>query len=98
MTKKTRRKFDAVFKSEAVKLCKAGGRSIAQIAKDINVVERSLREWVRQADDIAALGPAAPAIAEERRELLELRKRVKRLEMEREILKKAAAFFAKENA
>lgn len=97
MTKKTRRKFDDVFKCESVCLCKVGGRSIAQIAKDINVVERSLREWVRQADEIAAMGLAAPTIAEERRELLELRKRVKRLEVERETLKKAA-FSASMNA
>ena len=57
-----------------------------------------MRGWVRRAEVDAGRGPAGALTTAEREELGELRRRVKRLEMEREILKKAAAFFAKESA
>jgi transposase len=92
-----RRAFNAEFKTEAVRLCKVGDRSIGQVAKDLDLTETALREWVKRADVDVGNGPPGALTTEERNELRELRKRVKRLEMEREILKKAAAFFAKEN-
>ncbi len=92
-----RRSFSAEFKAEAVRLCKVGDRSIGQVAKDLDLTETALREWVERADVEAGKGPPEALVADERAELRELRKRVKRLEMEREILKKAAAFFAKES-
>jgi transposase len=98
MAKRKRRQFTDQFKGDAVKLCKAGGRSISQVAKDLDLTETALREWVRRADADAGTGLPGVLATAERDELTELRKRVKRLEMEREILKKAAAFFAKENA
>jgi transposase len=74
---------------------RSGERSIGQVAKDLDLTETSLRAWVRRAEEV---GDATPtATKSELDELKELRKRVKRLEAEREILKKAAAFFAKEN-
>ena len=76
---------------------RAGGRS-AQVAADLDLTETALREWVKRAATDAGKGPPDALTTAERDELSELRKRVKRLEMEREILKKAAAFFAKENA
>jgi transposase-like protein len=98
MAKRKRRTFTDEFKADAVKLCKAGGRSVAQVAADLDLTETALREWVkRAATNAEKVAPDALTTAE-RDELSELRKRVKRLEMEREILKKAAAFFAKENA
>lgn len=95
--RRARRAFDAAFKAEAVRLCKVGDRTIRQVAKDLDLTETALREWVRRADVDAGKGPPDALTTEERDELRELRKRVKRLEMEREILKKATAFFAKEN-
>jgi transposase-like protein len=92
-----RRSFTAEFKAEAVRLCKVGDRTIKQAAADLDLTETALRDWVKRADVDAGKGPPGALLTEERDELRELRKRVKRLEMEREILKKAAAFFAKEN-
>ncbi len=92
-----RRSFSAEFKAEAVRLCKVGDRTISKVATDLDLTETALREWVRRADTDAGKGPPGALTAAEGDELRELRKRVKRLEMEREILKKAAAFFAKEN-
>lgn len=99
-TKQARRKrraFTPEFKAEAVRLCKVGDRSVGQVAKDLDLTETVLREWVQRADVDAGKGPAGAVTTEERSELLELRKRVKRLEMEREILNKATAFFAAES-
>jgi transposase len=98
MARRKRRKFTDEFKADAVKLCAAGGRSVAQVAADLDLTETALREWMKRAAADAGKGPPNVLTTAERDELSELRKRVKRLEMEREILKKAAAFFAKENA
>lgn len=96
-TVRKRRTFTREFKAEAVRLCKVGDRSIAQVATDLDLTETALREWVRRAVVDAGEGSPGALTTQEREELRELRKRVKRLEMEREILKKAATFFAKEN-
>ena len=92
-----RRTFSPEFKAEAVRLCKVGDRTIGQVAQDLDLVVTALRDWVKRADIDAGNGPPGALTTAERDELRELRKRVKRLEMEREILKKATAFFAKEN-
>ena len=99
MAIRKRRVFTAEFKADAVRLCKAGGRSIGQVAKDLDLGETALRAWIARAEGEVGMerDPAQTLTSAERSELVELRKRVKRLEMEREILKKAAAFFAKEN-
>ena len=95
--RRKRRSFTPEFKAEAVRLCRAGDRSITQVANELDLTETALREWVKRADADAGEGAPETLTSGERDELRELRKRVKRLEMEREILKKAAAFFAKEN-
>jgi transposase-like protein len=97
MTKRKRRQFTAEFKSDAVKLVRAGGRSIGEVAKDLDLTETALREWVRRAEIEAGEGPPGALTQAEREELVKLRRENKRLQMEREILKKAAAFFAKES-
>jgi transposase len=84
-----RRAFTRDFKTEAVRLCKAGDRSIGQVAKDLDLTETALRSWLKQADVDAGDGPPEALTTAEREELASLRKQVKRLEMEREILKKA---------
>ena len=96
--RRARRSFTPDFKAEAVRLCRVGDRSVPQVAKDLDLTETALREWVKQAAVDAGAGPSDAITTEEREELRELRKRVKRLEQEREILKKAAAFFAKESS
>jgi transposase-like protein len=101
MAPRKRRVFTAEFKADAVRLCRAGDRSVGQVAKDMDLGETALRAWLARAESERDV-PRAPTPTQtltvaERSELEELRKRVKRLEMEREILKKAAAFFAKEN-
>jgi transposase-like protein len=95
--RRKRRTFTPEFKAEAVRLCGIGDRTIGQVASDLDLTETALREWVKRVEVDAGKGPPEMLNTVERDELRELRKRVKRLEMEREILKKAAAFFAKES-
>jgi transposase-like protein len=97
MAKRKRRKFTAQFKAEAVRLCQVGDRSVGQVARDLDLTETALREWVKLAEVDAGKGPPGALTTAERDELTRLRRENKRLQMEREILKKAAAFFAKES-
>jgi len=94
MARRKRRKFTNAFKADAVKLCEAGGRSIAQVAADLDLTETALREWVKRTATDAGKGPPNVLTTAERDELSELRKRVKRLEMEREILKNHPRVFS----
>lgn len=95
--RRARRNFTPEFKAEAVRLCKVGDRTVTQVAVDLDLTETALRDWVKRADIDAAKSPAGALTSDERAELTHLRRENKRLQMEREILKKAAAFFAKEN-
>ena len=97
MGKRKRRQFTAEFKAEAVRLAMVGDRSVGQVAKDLDLTETALRDWVKRAEIDAGQGPPGALTTAERAELQQLRRENKRLQMEREILKKAAAFFAKEN-
>ena len=97
MSRRARRTFTSVFKADAVRLVRDGGQSIAKVAADLDVMEASLREWVKRDEIDGGQGPAGVLTTAERAELTQLRRDVKRLEMEREILKKATAFFAKES-
>ena len=94
VSKKARRSFTPEYKAEAVELVRASGKSLIQIARDLDLTETSLREWVRAAEREKA--PIA-LNGSEREELEQLRRDVRVLRMERDFLKKAAAFFAKEN-
>ena len=94
---KQRRKFSLEFKQEAVKLVKEGGVKISQAAQDLDIHETSLRRWIQQYDTDHGEGPAGSFTTKEKEELRRLRREVRTLRMEREILKKATAFFAKEN-
>ena len=95
--RRPRRAFTPEFKAEAVRLCRVGDRTIRQVAADLDLTETALREWVKRADIDAGEGPPGALTSDERAELSRLRRENKRLLMEREILKKAAAFFAKES-
>ena len=86
--RRRRRSFTEEFKADAVRHYQAGDRSIGQIARDLDLTETALRSWVRKAEEQAT--PSSSELTnEERDELKQLRKRVRELEMDREILKKA---------
>jgi transposase-like protein len=83
------------FRRRAVELVRSSGDPLAKVARDLGVSETGLRNWVTQAEIDA--GERAGLSSAERRELAELRRRNRVLELENEILKRAAAYFAKEN-
>jgi transposase len=92
--RRPRRKFTDEFKEHAARLVLDDGRTLAQVARELDLVPTALREWVERAR--TERRPATSRLtAEERDELARLRKQVRALEEDREILKKAAAFFAK---
>ncbi len=97
MAKRKRRAFSAEYKAEVVELIRTSGKSIGAVSRDLDLTETAVRAWVQQAEVDAGRGPTGALTTAEREEFAELRKRVKTLEMEREILKKATAFFAKES-
>ncbi len=92
-----RRTFSYEFKVETVRLCQAGDRSVAEVARDLDLNVASIRQWIKQIDIDEGNGPIESLTTNERDELTRLRRENRQLQMEREILKKAAAFFAKEN-
>ncbi len=98
MAKRRRRKFSQEFKAETVRLCQVGDRTVAEVSRDLDLTETAVREWVKRADVDVGNGPPEALTTSEREELQRLRRENKRLLMERDILKKATAFFAKENA
>src|SRR4030095_10375688 len=83
------------FKAEIVELCGRGDRSIGQVARDFDLTETAVREWVRQAERDAGTGDGGLTSAE-RQELAALRRENRRLRGDVEILRRATAFFAKE--
>jgi transposase len=95
--KRTRRKFTREYKAEVVRLVHDGGKTIGEVSKDLGLTESAVRNWVTQAAIDRGAGPKGALTTEERQELTQLRREVRLLSMEREILKKATAFFAKEN-
>jgi transposase len=94
--RRQRRSFTDEFKAGAVRLVLDQGKTIAQVARDLDLTASALGGWVEQARADRSKGKTG-LTTEERAELVRLRKQVRVLEMERALLKKAAAFFAKEN-
>ena len=93
-----RRQFSREFKLEAVKLVRDRGVSVAQASRDLDVHENVLRKWMRaQSADPQHAFPGQGVMRPEQAEIDRLRKEVAKLKMERDILKKAAAYFAKES-
>ena len=93
---RARRSFTAEFKAEIVELCQRGDRSIGQVARDFDLTETAVREWVRQAERDAGRGGDGGLTSAERQELSALRRENQRLRQDVEILKRATAFFVKE--
>lgn len=95
--KRTRRNHTPEFKAETVRLVREGRRSVGQVAQEMQLADSLIRYWLRQADVDGGKGPPGAVTTSEKEELARLRREVKVLRMEREILKRAATFFAKEN-
>ena len=96
---KTRRTFTPEFKAQALKLVTEGGKSLAEVARDLDLGQSMLRAWkqaLSKGGDHAFPGKGNPPALEE--ELRRLRAENKRLTMERDVLKKATAFFAGESS
>jgi transposase len=96
MAKRKRRSFSPEFKADAVKVVRAG-RTVADVARDLDLTQSALRTWVNQAEVDDGKGAEGALTTNEREELTRLRRDNKRLQMERDILKAAATFFAKES-
>lgn len=93
-----RRRFSREFKLEAVRLVRERGVSVAQAARDLDVHENQLRKWVKEfASDPVQAFPGQGQMKPEQLEIERLRREVAKLKAERDILKKAAAFFARES-
>ena len=84
------------FRRRAVELARAGSKPIAELAKDLGISESCLRNWLAQAE-VDENGSQIRLTSAEKKELTELRRDKRRLELEVEILKRAAAYFAREN-
>ena len=94
--RRTRRSFTDDFKAGAIRLVLDEGQSVAAAARDLGLTESSLRNWVEHARADRTNGKTGLTTAE-REELTRLRKENRVLQEERDILKKAAAFFAKQS-
>jgi transposase len=93
--KRPRRSFTDEFKAEVVKKVLSSGKTVGQVARELDLTETAVRQWVKQAQVDRGKGPPGALTTAEKEELAQLRKEVRELRDDREILKKAAAFFAK---
>lgn len=85
------------FRRRAVELARQGDKPLHQLAEDLGISRSCLQNWLRQADADENAGTGDRLTSAEKKELAELRRRNKQLEMENDILKRAAAYFAREN-
>jgi transposase len=92
--RRVRRSFTDEYKAGVVDLCRNSGKSMAEVARDLGLTESAVRRWVAQAEIDA--GRREGLTTEEREELTRLRRENRVLREERDILKRATAFFAKE--
>jgi transposase len=95
--KRQRRLFTPEFKAETVRLVREGEKSVTAVARDLDLSLSAAARWVREAEIEEGNGPAGALTKAEREELTQLRRENAQLRMEREILKKATAFFAKQH-
>ena len=92
-----RKTFTGEFRREAVRMVREGRRSISAVAREMGIGQQTLSRWLKQAEIDEGGGPEGALTTAEREELQRLRRENKRLQEERDILKKATAFFAKES-
>src|SRR5260221_3133313 len=96
--RRARRVFSEEFRAGAVRLVLEEGKSAGVVARDLDLTESALRGWVARAQADRTKGKSGGLTTLEREELAHLRKEVRQLRLERDVLKKAAVFFANENA
>ena len=92
--RRPRRSFSDEYKAEVVELCRTSGKSIAQVCRDLGISETAVRRWIAKAEIDAGRRPGLTT--DEHAELVVLRKENRVLREERDILKRATAFFARE--
>ena len=95
MERRKRRKFTPEYKAEVVKLVQTSGKSIGQVSSELELTETAVREWVKRAAIDEKKDPNGPLTSDERSEVTRLRRELRTVTMERDFLRKAAAFFAK---
>ena len=98
MQARKRRRFTAEYKAEVVRLCQQPGKTPNGVANELGLTPSAVMNWVRQADVDARGGGSGALTTAERDELSALRREVRTLRQEREILRRATAFFAKEGS
>ena len=96
--RRTRREFTDEFKAGVVRLVLDEGKTAGAVARELDLTDSAVRAWVAQAQADRTKGKSGGLTTVEREELARLRKENRELKLERDILKKAAAFFAKENS
>jgi transposase len=92
--RRPRRSFSDEYKAEVIELCRTSGKSIAQVCRDLSLGETAVRRWIAKAEIDAGRRPGLTT--DEHTELVALRKEIRVLREERDILKRATVFFAKE--
>ncbi len=93
--RRQRRSFTDEFKAQVVQKVLSSGKTAGQVARELDLTETAVRAWVKQAQVDKGKGPPGALTTAEKEELAQLRKENRELREDREILKKAAAFFAK---
>lgn len=96
MSQKIRKEYTDQQKAEAVEIVVSTKQSVRQVARNLGIAESSLSRWVRESQGKTGAQVPGALSRDERQELVQLRRQVKQLEMERDFLKKAAAFFARD--
>jgi transposase len=92
---RARRSFTKEYKAEVVKLIRTSGKSVGAVSRELGLTETSVRAWVKRAEIDERKDPQGPLTSEERAENTRLRRELKTVTMERDFLRKAAAFFAR---
>lgn len=95
MERRKRRKFTTEYKAEVVKLVQTSGKSIGQLSSELELTETAVRAWVKRAAIDEKKDPNGPLTSDERAEVTRLRRELRTVTMERDFLRKAAAFFAR---
>lgn len=97
MPKTTRRQFTDAFKTEAVRLTRESGRPVAQVARELGISDNVLYRWRTEQHQVESQGRTRQAVRAEQDELIRLKRENETLRKERDFLKRAAAFFARES-
>ena len=95
--RRERRTFNDEYKQQVLELVRAGDKSVSQICRDLDLTESSVRKWIKADQTNNGIMTQNSLSETDQQELVRLRTENKRLKMERDILKKATAFFAKES-